>query len=119
MWAAKVDGEGGKLVQACDAMCDVMKILGIAVDGGKDSLSMAARCKNNETVCSPGTLVVSSYAPCPNIQKVITPDFKVPGSYLVFICFYKVFFLKMKLQLPLYMFQWQILVLNIVLVHLH
>uniref|UniRef100_A0A914YYR7 phosphoribosylformylglycinamidine synthase n=1 Tax=Panagrolaimus superbus TaxID=310955 RepID=A0A914YYR7_9BILA len=80
MWAAKVDGEGGKLVQACDAMCAVMKKLGIAVDGGKDSLSMAARCKNNEIVCSPGTLVISTYAPCTDIQKVITPDFKIPDE---------------------------------------
>uniref|UniRef100_A0AC34F5M4 Formylglycinamide ribonucleotide amidotransferase n=1 Tax=Panagrolaimus sp. ES5 TaxID=591445 RepID=A0AC34F5M4_9BILA len=80
MWAAKVDGEGGKLVQACDAMCTVMKTLGIAVDGGKDSLSMAARCKNNEIICSPGTLVVSTYAPCTDIQKVVTPDFKIPDE---------------------------------------
>lgn len=79
MWAAKIEGEGGKLVQACDAMCKLMKELGIAIDGGKDSLSMAARLKNNEIVCSPGTLVISCYAPCPNIYKVITPDLKLPG----------------------------------------
>lgn len=79
MWAAKVDGEGGSLPKACDAMCSIMQELGIAIDGGKDSLSMAARLKNGDVVCAPGTLVISAYAPCPDITKVITPDFKVPG----------------------------------------
>ena len=53
MWAAKLPGEGAALVQACKAMCEVMKKLGIAVDGGKDSLSMAARVES-ETVKAPG-----------------------------------------------------------------
>ena len=87
MWAAKVDGEGGKLVQACDAMCTVMNALGIAIDGGKDSLSMAARCKNADIVCSPGTLVISAYAPCTNIQNVVTPDFKIPGWVKLLVSF--------------------------------
>lgn len=39
MWAAKLDNEGGRLVETCDAMCDLMKELGIAIDGGKDSLA--------------------------------------------------------------------------------
>lgn len=38
MWAAKLENEGDLLVQTCDAMCDFMKKLGIAIDGGKDSL---------------------------------------------------------------------------------
>lgn len=53
MWAAKLPGEGAALVEACKAMCDVMKQLGIAVDGGKDSLSMAART-GSEVVKAPG-----------------------------------------------------------------
>lgn len=42
MWAAKLPGEGAKMYEACKAMCDIMSDLSIAVDGGKDSLSMAA-----------------------------------------------------------------------------
>ena len=42
MWAAKMPGEGAKLLDACEAMCSLMSRLGIAVDGGKDSLSMSA-----------------------------------------------------------------------------
>lgn len=45
MWAAKLPGEGAKMYEACKAMCDIMSDLSIAVDGGKDSLSMAARIK--------------------------------------------------------------------------
>lgn len=77
MWPAKLPGEGWSLYQACEAMCQVMQALGVAVDGGKDSLSMAARVGGgsqgtNRTgvVKAPGSLVVSAYAPCPDITKV-------------------------------------------------
>lgn len=53
MWAAKLPGEGAKMFDACKAMCKMMSELNIAIDGGKDSLSMAARVKG-ETVKSPG-----------------------------------------------------------------
>jgi phosphoribosylformylglycinamidine synthase len=84
MWAAKLPGEGARLYDAAVAMRDIMLDLGIAVDGGKDSLSMAARVIHpsgeNEIVKSPGSLVISAYAPCPDITKVVTPDFKMPGQ---------------------------------------
>ncbi|MEF9437699.1 MAG: AIR synthase-related protein [Candidatus Mariimomonas ferrooxydans] len=82
MWAAKLPGEGARLYDAAVAMSDIMIELGIAVDGGKDSLSMAAQApsrtekEKQETVKSPGTLVISAYAACPDISKVITPDIK-------------------------------------------
>ncbi|XP_014208739.1 phosphoribosylformylglycinamidine synthase [Copidosoma floridanum] len=89
MWAAKLPGEGAALYDACTAMCNVMKELGIAVDGGKDSLSMAARVGKGEVVKAPGTLVVSCYAPCPDIRQVITPDLKAPSigeeGFLIFV----------------------------------
>ncbi|XP_076059105.1 phosphoribosylformylglycinamidine synthase [Oratosquilla oratoria] len=84
MWAAKLAGEGWQLYQACQAMCSIMKQIGIGLDGGKDSLSMAARIpgidgKAATLVKSPGDLVVSCYAPCPDVNKVVTPDLKSPG----------------------------------------
>jgi phosphoribosylformylglycinamidine synthase len=89
MWAAKLPGEGARLYDAAVALRDIMLDLGIAIDGGKDSLSMAALVVSggiSETVKSPGTLVVSAYAPCPDITKVVTPDIKRPGkSRLLFI----------------------------------
>jgi phosphoribosylformylglycinamidine synthase len=78
MWAAKLPGEGARMVDACKAMCRIMSEVGIAVDGGKDSLSMAARV-GNETIKSPGTLVISTYAPCPDVCVRTTPDLKSPS----------------------------------------
>lgn len=78
MWAAKLPSEGAKMVDACKSMCSMMEELNIAVDGGKDSLSMAARI-NSETVKSPGTLVISTYAPCEDVTVRITPDLKAPS----------------------------------------
>lgn len=89
MWAAKLPGEGAKLYDAAVAARDIMIRLGIAIDGGKDSLSMAAKVGSGdefETVKSPGTLVVSAYAPCPDVTTVATPDIKQPGkSRLLFL----------------------------------
>ncbi|MFQ3573114.1 MAG: phosphoribosylformylglycinamidine synthase, partial [Thermodesulfovibrionales bacterium] len=90
MWAPKIDSEGARLYEAAVAMSDFMISLGIAVDGGKDSLSMAAKVRNPDgsidTVKSPPTLVVSAYAPVPDINIKVTPDIKEPGiSRLMFI----------------------------------
>lgn len=85
MWAPKLAGEGAALYDAADAMRDVMIALDVAVDGGKDSLSMATRV-GNETVKSPRELVISVYATMEDITKVTTPDIKRPGeSSLLFI----------------------------------
>eukprot|EP00026_Physarum_polycephalum_P000814 Phypoly_transcript_00815.p1 GENE.Phypoly_transcript_00815~~Phypoly_transcript_00815.p1 ORF type:complete len:1325 (+),score=193.92 Phypoly_transcript_00815:32-4006(+) len=76
MWAAKLKGEGASMYDACVAMHDCMVELGIAIDGGKDSLSMAAHV-NGEVVKCPGTLVVSTYVTCKDITKTVTPDLKL------------------------------------------
>ncbi len=90
MWAAKLPGEGANIYDAAIALKDILCELGIAIDGGKDSLSMAAKVVDNygntEIVKSPGTLVISAYTTCPDISKIITPDIKRPGlSKLIFI----------------------------------
>lgn len=90
MWAAKLPGEGAKIYDAAIALRDVLIAFGIAIDGGKDSLSMAAKVEDQagstEIVKSPGTLVLSAYATCPDITKVVTPDIKIPGvSRLLYI----------------------------------
>jgi phosphoribosylformylglycinamidine synthase len=85
MWAPKLPGEGAALYDAACAMRDAMISLGIAVDGGKDSLSMATRV-GEETVKSPRELVVSAYASMEDITKIVTPDIKRPGeSVLIFV----------------------------------
>ncbi|HBI13912.1 MAG TPA: phosphoribosylformylglycinamidine synthase [Desulfobulbaceae bacterium] len=85
MWAPKLTGEGAAMYRAARAMRDVMIALGMAVDGGKDSLSMATRV-GGETVKSPRQLVISAYAAMGDITRVATPDLKHPGeSNLIFI----------------------------------
>jgi phosphoribosylformylglycinamidine synthase len=85
MWAPKLPGEGAALYDAVGAMRDLMIQMGIAVDGGKDSLSMATRI-GDDVVKSPRELVISAYATVPDITKVVTPDIKNPGhSQLIFI----------------------------------
>jgi len=79
MWPAKLPGEGALLYDAVQAMRDVLIALGMAADGGKDSLSMAATV-NGTVVKSPGELVVLGYAPVPDITRIVTPDLKRPGE---------------------------------------
>lgn len=79
MWAAKRPGEGALLYDAAVALRDIMLEVGIAIDGGKDSLSMATTV-GDDFVVSPGELVIMGYAPVPDITKVVTPDFKGGGA---------------------------------------
>ncbi|XP_018017115.1 phosphoribosylformylglycinamidine synthase isoform X2 [Hyalella azteca] len=81
MWPAKLKGEGYAMYVACSSLCSLMVHLGVAVDGGKDSLGMAAQTLDDhgqakEVVKAPGTVVVTAYAPCVDITKVVTPDLK-------------------------------------------
>lgn len=85
MWAAKLPGDGATIADAAVAMRDFMIELGIAVDGGKDSLSMAAKCPlprnaGVELVRAPGTLVVSGYSTVENVTQKLTPDLKRAGN---------------------------------------
>ncbi|PIE73723.1 MAG: phosphoribosylformylglycinamidine synthase [Deltaproteobacteria bacterium] len=84
MWAPKLPGEGAALCDAVTAMCEAMKAVGIAADGGKDSLSMATMV-DDEIVKSPRELVISAYAAMGDIRKVITPDIKQHGSTLALL----------------------------------
>ncbi|MGW8161266.1 MAG: phosphoribosylformylglycinamidine synthase subunit PurQ, partial [Desulfobulbales bacterium] len=85
MWAPKLPGEGAAIYDAARAMRNAMIEIGMAVDGGKDSLSMATMV-GAETVKSPRELVISAYAAMSDITNVITPDLKHPGaSNLIFI----------------------------------
>ena len=89
MWAAKLPGEAAALTDAATALRDVLIGLGIAIDGGKDSLSMAALAPRpdggEETVKAPGSLVISTYATCPDVRKVLTPDLKRPGQSVLLL----------------------------------
>ena len=78
MYAAKLAGEGAKMYDACEALRDSLLALGCGIDGGKDSLSMAAQC-GDEIVKAPGELTMTCYVTCPDITKTVTPDLKCPS----------------------------------------
>jgi phosphoribosylformylglycinamidine synthase len=84
MAAPKLPGEGDRMYKAAVAMRNFMIRIGMAVDGGKDSLSMATKVNHpngkNELVKSPMEMVVSAYCTVPDITKVMTPDIKAPGK---------------------------------------
>ncbi|XP_050236301.1 probable phosphoribosylformylglycinamidine synthase, chloroplastic/mitochondrial [Mercurialis annua] len=82
MYAAKLDGEGADMYDAATALSEAMIELGIAIDGGKDSLSMAAHA-GDEVVKAPGNLVISVYVTCPDITKTVTPDLKLGDDGLL------------------------------------
>lgn len=79
MYAAKLPGEGAKMYDACEALRDALMTLGAGIDGGKDSLSMAAQC-GDEVVKAPGELTMTNYVTCPDITKTVTPDLKCPSG---------------------------------------
>lgn len=79
MYAAKMEGEGAAMYDAAVALRDAMLQLGLACDGGKDSVSMVASVAD-EAVKAPGNLVVSAYVTCPDITLTVAPDLKLPGS---------------------------------------
>ncbi len=89
MLAAKLPGEGVWLYDAACALRDICVELGIAIDGGKDSLSMAAKTRapggTEQTVKAPGELVIGAYAPMQDISRKVTPDLKQPVNALLFI----------------------------------
>lgn len=76
MYAAKTGCEGAAMVEAATALSEMMIEIGMACDGGKDSLSMSAKA-GDETVLAPGNLVISVYACCTDITKTVTPDLKL------------------------------------------
>jgi phosphoribosylformylglycinamidine synthase len=78
--------EGYRMYKACKEMCLAMNQLSICADGGKDSLSMTYKdCKTGETTKSPGSLVITGYAPMDDITKKVTPDFKYGGNVILLI----------------------------------
>ena len=85
MWACKLPGEGAAMYDCALALREVMVDLGIAIDGGKDSLSMSANA-GGEVVKSPGEITVSAYCTVPDVTLTVTPDLKCPpGATLLLV----------------------------------
>jgi len=89
MLAVKQPGEGAWLYDAARAVRDLLVQLGVAIDGGKDSLSMASRGFDSEgesvLVKAPPEFVIAAYALAPDVNLRVTPDLKRSGSRLVLL----------------------------------
>ena len=70
-----------------DSVKEVSKILielGIAIDGGKDSLSMVTKTAD-KTIKSPRSFVITGYAEMPNHHDRVTVDLKHSGNKLIYL----------------------------------
>lgn len=61
--------------------------VGIAIDGGKDSVSMTAKVEHAKTgqmerIDAPCTLVLTGYVGCTDIRRVLTPELQSPGNHV-------------------------------------
>lgn len=87
MLAASHPGEMAWLYDAAIALSQACIDLGIAIEGGKDSMSMAAAfpAENGGTfsVKAPGQLVLASHVRMDNVMAKVTPDLKAPGNLLL------------------------------------
>ncbi|MBN1628765.1 MAG: phosphoribosylformylglycinamidine synthase, partial [Thermoleophilia bacterium] len=86
MLAVKQPGEGAWLYDAACALRDLLAELGVAIDGGKDSLSMAGQGLtaqgSSELVKAPPELVIAPYALMPDVELRVTSDLKMGGNAL-------------------------------------
>ena len=89
MLAVKQPGEGAWLYDAACALRDLLMELGVAIDGGKDSLSMASQGTapdgSSELVKAPPELVIAPYALMPDVELRVTSDLKQTGSKLLML----------------------------------
>jgi phosphoribosylformylglycinamidine synthase len=89
MWPAKNEGENARLYKAVEAISNFSIQLGINVPTGKDSLSMTQKYKD-DTVYSPGTVIISSVAEVSDINKIVTPVLDEDNeTHLLYIDFSK------------------------------
>lgn len=85
MWPVKNNPkEQYNLYIAAKALADMCCKLGIAIDGGKDSLSMSAKTAAGN-IDAPGQVVVAGYATVENVNAKVTPDLKNQNSAIIYV----------------------------------
>jgi phosphoribosylformylglycinamidine synthase len=89
-WPFGQPGESARLYEAVRAASRCVMRIASRIGVGKDSLSMTLKEIESDgtahPILSPGTVQMTAFGPCDNINNVITPDIKMPGkSKLMFI----------------------------------
>ena len=84
MAAAGQAGEDAALFDTVRAVAmDLCPALGVAIPVGKDSLSMRTAWKEggeDREVVSPVSLIVSAFAPCEDVRRVLTPQLRTDAG---------------------------------------
>lgn len=84
MWSNTEDTDKYLLRKAVLCLKETLIELGIATDGGKDSLSMSIK-SNNETVKSPNTLTLTGYVTTMDIRQKVNAGFVREGNHIIYI----------------------------------
>ncbi len=84
MWPCKNPGEDARLYEAVQAVSDFAIELGINIPTGKDSLSMAQKYPN-QTVLSPGTVIITAAGHVSDVRNVIEPVLQAEGGDIIYI----------------------------------
>ncbi|WP_374336692.1 phosphoribosylformylglycinamidine synthase [Leeia sp.] len=89
MAAAGHPGEDAKLFDTVKAVgLELCPALGISIPVGKDSLSMKTVWQQDgktKTVTSPLSLIISAFAPTPDVARTLTPELKDEDSLLLLL----------------------------------
>jgi phosphoribosylformylglycinamidine synthase len=84
MWANESTNDKFKLHKAVKTLSETLSDLGIAIDGGKDSLSMSVKTSDGE-IKSPNSLVLTGYVTTPDIRLKVNPGFVGNNSKIIHI----------------------------------
>lgn len=86
MWPPVAEnGQGADMYQAAVALARICIALGIAEDGGKDSIFMRSFDNQGNLVVSPEQLMLAPYVTVSDVRLKVTPELKRPGNSLVLI----------------------------------
>ena len=84
MWPNIDPYEHYLLYESVKEVSKILIELGIAIDGGKDSLSMITKT-NDRIIKSPRSFVITGYAEMPDHHERVTVDLKQPGNKLLYL----------------------------------
>ncbi|HEV7948609.1 MAG TPA: AIR synthase-related protein, partial [Glaciihabitans sp.] len=86
MWPPLAEGGNGvRLHDAAIALSEICVGLGIAEDGGKDSIFMRTFDNKGRLVVSPGQLVLAPYVTVADVRRKVTPELKEEGNSLILV----------------------------------
>lgn len=84
MWANNTPNDKFLLHKAVGVLSETLSDLGIAIDGGKDSLSMSVKTQK-KTIKAPNTLVLTGYVTTENVTQKVTAGFVNEYNHIIYI----------------------------------